>query len=276
VKDYAHITLAHDDAIARLTLNRPERRNALTHPMMLELEDAFARVRDSDCRLLVMRGAGGHFCAGGDISAMADMPAAPAGGTADPLRAAYRKLGDALLMLNHLPQATVAIVEGSAVGGGLGIACCSDVVLVHESARFGMPEPRAGFIPSQIIPFVVRRIGEGTARDLAVTGRVIDGREAHRLGIGSHFCANTAELNRTLKAVSDDVLRLEPQALATVKRLVLSCAVADDKTVLDDAAEALVRLLRRPQASEGMRHFMAKTSPPWAMDKGAMDKGAKS
>ncbi len=267
--DYANITLTREGPIARLTLNRPDRRNALTHAMMLELEDAFARVRDDlDCRLVVLRGAGGHFCAGGDIATMADMPPAPAKGAADPLLPAYRKLGDALLTYNHLPQATVAIVEGSAVGGGFGMACCSDVVLLHDSARFGMPEPKAGFIPSQIIPFVVRRLGEGPARDLAVTGRVIDAREAHRLGVGSHFCANTAELNRTLKTVTDDILRLEPQALATVKRLVLGCAIADDRAVLDDAAESLVRLLRRPQAAEGMRHFMAKTSPPWAANKG--------
>ena len=82
------------------------------------------------------------------------------------------------------------------MGGGFGMACCSDVVILHDSARFGMPEPKVGFIPSQIIPFVVRRIGEGAARDLAVTGRVIDAAEAVRLGIGRHLCAATAEINR--------------------------------------------------------------------------------
>jgi isohexenylglutaconyl-CoA hydratase len=261
---YANITLAHDGAIARLTLNRPDRRNALTHDMMLELEDAFAAVRDDlSCRVLVLRGAGGHLCAGGDLDAMANMPPKPTNGAADPLVPAYRKLGNALLLLNRLPQAVVAIVEGSAVGGGLGLACCSDVVILHESARLGMPEPKWGFIPSQILPFVVRRVGEGAARDLAVTGRVIDGAEAHRLGVGRHFCANTADLNRTLKALTDDILKLEPQALATVKRLVLSAATADDETVLDDAAESLVGLLRRPQASDGIKAFMAKTVPPW-------------
>lgn len=263
--DYANITLAHDGAVARLTLNRPDRRNALTHAMMLELEDAFTRLRDDgSCRVLVLRGAGGHFSAGGDLDAMADMPPQPAGGTADPLIAAYRQFGAALLALNDLPQATVAIVEGSAVGGGFGMACCSDVVILHESARFGMPEPKVGFIPSQIIPFVVRRIGAGAARDLAVTGRVIDAAEARRLGVGSHLCAGIADINRTLKAVLDDVLKLEPQALATVKRLVLSCAMEDDRAVLDDAAESLVRLLRRPQAKEGIEAFKGKTAPSWA------------
>src|SRR6185436_6865660 len=118
--------------------------------------------------------------------------------------------------------------------GGFGMACCSDVAIIHESARFGMPEPKWGFIPSQILPFVVRRVGEGAARDLAVTGRVVDATEAQRLGIGRHFCANTADLNRTLKAVLDDILKLEPEALASVKRLVLSAATADDRAVLDD------------------------------------------
>jgi isohexenylglutaconyl-CoA hydratase len=262
--DYVNITLARDGAVARLTLNRPDRRNALTHAMMLELEDAFGRIRDDQsCRVLVLRGAGGHFCAGGDLEAMADMPPRPANGATDPLIAAYRQFGDALLALNNLPQATVAIVEGSAVGGGFGMACCSDVVILHESARFGMPEPKVGFIPSQIIPFVVRRAGEGPARDLAVTGRVIDAAEARRLGIGSHLCAGTADINRALKAVLEDVLRLEPQAVATVKRLVLACAAADDRAVLDAAAESLVGLLRRPQAKEGIEAFKAKASPSW-------------
>ena len=263
--DYANITLARDGAIARLTLNRPDRRNALTHAMMLELEDAFGRVRDDpSCRVLVLRGAGGHFSAGGDLDAMADMPPQPADGTADPLIAAYRQFGSALRALDGLPQATVAIVEGSAVGGGFGMACCSDVVILHESARFGMPEPKVGFIPSQIIPFVVRRVGEGPARDLAVTGRIIDAAEARRLGIGSHLCADAADIDRVREAVLDDVLRLEPRAVAAVKRLVLSCAAADDDAVLDAAAENLVGLLRRPQAKEGIEAFKGKRAPSWA------------
>ncbi|MFO1158215.1 MAG: enoyl-CoA hydratase/isomerase family protein [Reyranellaceae bacterium] len=262
---YASIKLTRDGPVARLTLNRPARRNALTHAMMLELEHAFGALRDdAGCRVLVLRGAGGHFCAGGDLDAMADMPPEPANGAGDPLVPAYRQFGDALLALNTLPQATIAIVEGSAVGGGFGMACCSDVVILHESARFGVPEPKVGFIPSQIIPFLVRRMGEGAIRDLAVTGRVIDAIEAYRLGVGRHLCATPAEIDRTLDAVIEDVLRLEPQALATVKHLVLDCATKDDRAVLDDAAERLVGLLRRPHASIGIKAFMAKTTPPWA------------
>jgi isohexenylglutaconyl-CoA hydratase len=195
------------------------------------------------------------------------MPPKPANGARDPLVPAYRQFGDALLALDTLPQATISVVEGSAVGGGFGMACCSDVVILHGSARFGVPEPKVGFIPSQIIPFLVRRLGEGPVRDLAVTGRVIDAAEAHRLGVGRYLCATAEEVEATLGGLLDDILKMEPEALAAAKRLVLSCATSDDRAVLDDAAESLVGLLRRPQAAEGIRHFMAKTSPPWAKER---------
>ncbi len=264
---YDNIRLERDGAVVRLVLNRPERRNALTHAMMLELEDAFATLRqDVGCRVVVLRGAGGHFCAGGDLDAMADLPPLPADGAPDPLVPAYRQFGDALLALNELPQTTISVVEGSAVGGGLGMACCSDVVILHDSARLGMPEPKVGFIPSQIVPFVVRRLGEGAARDLAVTGRIIDGAEAYRLGIGRHLCASAAEIDRTLEAVLTEVLKQEPKAIAAAKRLVLRCALEEDRAVLDDAAASLVALLRQPEAAEGIRHFMAKTLPSWARE----------
>src|SRR5476651_324014 len=263
--DYANITLVREGAVARLTLSRPERRNAITLPMMLELEDAFRQVAaDVDCRVLVLRGAGGHFSAGGDLDAMADMPPETPNGEIDPLVPAYRQFGDALLALNHLPQATVAVIEGSAVGGGFGMACCSDVVILHDSAKFGMPEPKVGFIPSQILPFVARRIGQGPLRDIAVTSRLIDADEAVRLGIGRHRCSTIADIAKTLRGLIEDILKGEPQAVATAKRLVLSAPTSDDRAVLDDAAESLVGLLRQPQAAEGIKAFKAKTNPPWA------------
>ena len=118
--------------------------------------------------------------------------------------------------------------------------------------------------PSQILPFLARRIGEGALRDLAVTGRVIDADEARRLGIGRYRCGTTADIAKTLRGLLDDILRMEPRAVAVVKRLVLSAATSDDRAVLDDAARSLVDLLRRPQATDGIKAFKAKTAPPWA------------
>src|SRR5690606_31619995 len=146
------------------TFARPARRNALTFEMMVEIKDAIERVgANSSVRALVLRGDGGFYCAGGDLNAMTDMPDLPDSGP-DPLIAPYRLFGNALLALNARPQAVISVVEGPAIGGGFGMVCCSDVVIVHENARFGIPEPRVGFIPSQIIPFIVRRIGEGMTR----------------------------------------------------------------------------------------------------------------
>lgn len=262
--DYEFLKIERHGAVTSLTLNRPQRRNALTHRMMLELEDAFVGVgRDRNCRVLVLRGAGGHFCAGGDLDAMADLPPLPASG-ADPLVPAYRQFGDALLVLDTLPQATIAVVEGSAVGGGFGMACCSDAVILHRDARLGIPEPKVGFIPAQIVPFLVRRLGEGPVRDLAVTGRVIDGAEAHRLGLGRYLCTTGDQVEATLLGLVDDILKMEPKALAVAKRLVLSCATKEDRAVMDEAAENLAGLLRQPEAAEGIRHFMSKTTPSWA------------
>ena len=267
---YRTIRALRRDAVAEVTFARADRRNALTHEMMQELDDVFAAIgADRAVRVLVLRGEGGHYCAGGDIGFMAAMPPPPPDGGRDhTLVAAYRQFGDVLLRLEALSCAVISIVEGSAVGGGFGMVCCSDVVILHRSARFGIPEPKAGFIPSQILPFIVRRLGEGPIRDLAVSGRIIDAEEAQLRGLGRVVCDDEAAIQAALTEALDQVLRMEPDAVAAVKRLVQSCAVATDRAVLDDAAETLVGLLRRPQAREGMQAFIAKSTPSWAQTGG--------
>jgi isohexenylglutaconyl-CoA hydratase len=233
--------------------------------MMREIGDVLARVRAAEgVRAVVLRGEGGNFCAGGDIGFMAELPPAPGPGEADPLVAPYRHMGEVLTALNALPQAVIAVVEGACVGGGLGMACCADVTLVGADAKLGMPEPRSGFIPSQIIPFVVRRIGEARARRLAVTGEVLDGAGAVAAGIAHHVERDRVALEARLEAVLAEIARCEPGAVAEVKRLVLSCAWRPDEAVLDDAAASLARLLRRPEAAEGMAAFRDKRRPGWA------------
>lgn len=267
--DYRCLLATCDGDVARLTFNRPERRNALTHEMMQELSDAFARIaaeveRDPiGLRALVLRGAGGFFCAGGDIGFMKELPPAPADGRRDPLVAPYRAFGDTLLELNRLPLAVIAIVDGPAAGGGFGMACASDVVIMHDSARFGIPEPRAGFIPSQVLPLIARRIGEGATRELALTTRMMDAREALEVGVGRHLCADEAAIQAVLARTLEDIRRGEPGAVATVKRLVLMCATESDAAVLDAAALDLIRLLRGAPARAGMKAFLEKERPPW-------------
>lgn len=262
--NYRFIALRRSGLAWHLTFNRPGRRNALHHAMMAEIGDAVDRVgADRSARALVLRGAGGVFCAGGDLGLMSRMPDKPRKGQ-DPLVRSYRLFGEVLAKMDRLPLAVVAVVEGPAVGGGFGMVCCADVVILHRSAKLGIPEPRWGFIPSQILPFLVRRLGAGQARYLAVTGTILDAAGARQLGLGQFVCATTASLDRTLKAVLRDIGRMEPDALATVKRLIRMSATRSDTAVMDRASEELVRLLRRPEARAGMQAFLLKKPPPWA------------
>lgn len=258
------LTLAHDGACLRLTFNRPTRRNALTHAMMVELTHTLRWVATSEqVRVVVLRGAGGNFSAGGDLDAMRALPPLNDDGS-DPMVPAYREMGHALTLLHELPQAVIAAVEGAAVGGGMGMACCADYVIARGDAKFGMPEAKWGFIPSQIVPFVVGRIGEGAARAMIVTGRIPRGEEALRLGIAHELADDTAGLEAAVERAVADALLSAPHALAEAKRLVRLAPHRPYGETLDDGAATIVRLLRQPEAAEGIAAFLEKRKPDWA------------
>ncbi len=149
------------EGVLRITLNRPQSRNAMSLAMVGELRAVLAAVRDDrSVRALVLRGAGGHFCAGGDIK---DMAGARAAG-AEAYRTLNRAFGSLLEEAQAAPQLLVALVEGAVLGGGFGLACVSDVAIAAADAQFGLPETSLGILPAQIAPFVVRRIGLTQAR----------------------------------------------------------------------------------------------------------------
>ncbi|MCA8927557.1 MAG: enoyl-CoA hydratase/isomerase family protein [Alphaproteobacteria bacterium] len=248
--------------------NRPDRRNALTHQMMVELTRLLRwTAANAAVRVVVLRGKGGNFSAGGDLDAMHGLAPKNPDGT-DPLVPAYREMGHALSLLDALPQAVVAAVEGAAVGGGLGMACCADHVVARTDAKFGMPEAKWGFIPSQILPFVITRIGPGPARAMVATGSIARGEEAFRLGIAHELADDTADLEARLERAVADALLSAPHALATAKSLIRLAPTRSRDETLQHAAEDLVRLLREPEAEEGIKAFLAKRRPSWAPDQG--------
>ena len=259
---FEHIRIDLDRTVARLVFDRPYVRNALNEAMMAEIGGAAAYLAHrTDLRVIVLRGTGGHFCAGGDLNMMIGTPPPKPDGS-DPEKARYRRFGDVLERINALPQAVIAVVEGTCVGGGFGMVACADLVIAGMSARFGLPEPRHGFIPSQIIPFLVRRFGEGAIRRIAVTASVIDAAEAHRLGIADIVVADD-ELDATLERELANLHRAAPGAVAAVKRLVLASSTEPLTDVLDDGATALLDLLRGGDADEGIAAFLAKRPPRW-------------
>ena len=164
------LLLEQAGGVLHVTLNRPDARNAMSLAMVGELRSVLAAVRQgSDVRALVLRGADGHFCAGGDIRTW------PRRAAADAYRELNRAFGSLLEEAQAAPQVVIAVLEGAVLGGGFGLACISDIAIAHQGAQFGLPETGLGILPAQIAPFVVKRIGLTQARRLALTAARFDG-----------------------------------------------------------------------------------------------------
>jgi isohexenylglutaconyl-CoA hydratase len=221
----SHIKLELRDAVLHLWLNRPEQRNALSSQMVSEIAATFAAIAaDRSVRVVVLRGAGGTFCAGGDIKNMSAAVAPPPPGTSDDLKDSNRRFGALLEAVNGAPQVVIAAVEGYAMGGGFGLACVADVTIATTDARFAMSEVMIGVVAAAISPFVVQRIGLTAARRLGVSGVRLDGTQAVAIGV-AHVCVkDAAGLDDAIREVCNQVLKSAPEAVAATKRLMLSAA----------------------------------------------------
>lgn len=270
MRDFTFETLLakQNGGVLQLTLNRPDARNAMNPQMLAELETATDALRDDrSVRAIVLRGAGGHFCAGADLkSMMAGGVKAPAAGEADPIAVINRAFGTMLRKVASAPQVVIAICEGAVLGGGFGLACVSDIAFAHVDAKFGMPETTRGLPPAQIAPFVVERIGLTQARRLCLTGAQFRGAEALRLGLVHEAFADEAELQDRLAATLTQVMQCAPQANARTKQILLEVGKRDMDAVLDDAAQQFAQCVRGSEAPEGIAAFMQKRAPKWAHD----------
>lgn len=264
--DCKTLLLTLDQGVLHLTLNRPESRNAMSPEMLADIEAVFASIVGNEAvRAVVLRGAGGHFCAGADFkSMMAGGMKPPAPGELDPVAGINRAFGTMLHAVQRAPQVVIAICEGAVLGGGFGLACVSDIAFTHPEAKFGMPETTRGLPPAQIAPFVVERIGLTQARRLALTGAQFRGAEALRLGLVHEGFADEAELQAKLADALKQVRGCAPRANALTKAILLNVGKLDMEEVLDDAAAKFAACVRGPEAPEGITAFMQKRSPKWA------------
>ena len=224
-----NLALRREGSVLHVTFNRPRVRNAMNFAMVEELVAVFDAIADtSEIRVVVLRGAEGNFCAGGDIKDMAMARAAPVpgenGGPDDPMVLGNRKFGTMMSIIEAAPQAVVAVIEGAVMGGGFGLACVADVSLAKADASFRLPETSLGIPPAQIIAFIVRRVGLTQARRLAVTGGRLDGRQAQALGIVHEVYADDEglELRAELGELEVHVLVVEDRL---AKRLALARVV---------------------------------------------------
>ncbi len=263
----SHIRLDLRGAVLHLWLDRPELRNALSEQMVREIAATFAAIADDrSVRVVVLRGSGGTFCAGGDIKNMSVAHEAPKPGTADELKENNRRFGAMLEMVNSAPQAVVAVVEGAAMGGGFGLACVADITIAAADTRFAMSEVTIGVVPAAISPFVVKRIGLTAARRLAVTGACLTGVEAAMMGIAHVTVADVAALDGAVREVCNQVLKCAPNAVAATKQLMQRAAGPSSiPELLDDAAERFATAVRSPEGREGASAFVEKRKPSWLM-----------
>lgn len=245
-------------------LNRPESRNAINAQMASEFSALLDWLAASDeIRLVVLRGAGGHFCAGGDIKERRSMSETSPEDGSDPVKARNERAGRGFLKFQNLPQTTIAAVEGSAFGGGLGYACMADITIVTRGARMGMPETRLGIAPAQIAPFVVKRVGLARARQLALTASRFGGQEAHAYGIAQYICGDS-ELDEMVEEVAAQVMACAPGASSATKEILLAVGTMTDDEMAGFAAERFAALSRGPEGREGQSAFAEKRAPVWA------------
>lgn len=262
------LLLEQKEHVLFITLNRPKVRNAMSLLMVHELMATFESIaQDRSIRAVVLRGAEGHFCAGGDIK---DMVAARGKlmnkepSTTDPFFELNREFGRLITMVNEAPQVVIAILEGAVLGGGFGLACVSDVAIAASDAKFGLPETGLGVPPAQIAPFVVSRIGLTQTRRLALLGAKFNGEEAKSLGIVHQVGANLAEIESLLAETLAQIKRCAPTANVTTKQLILAVGKIPLEALLDQAATEFSAAVTSPEGQEGTMAFMQKRRPAWA------------
>lgn len=254
------LLIERQDSVVHLTLNRPEAHNAMSNQMVGEILDYFRSIReDRSIRVVVIGAAGKTFCAGGDIK---DMQASASMSLQEKV-ATMSVFDEMLRAVNEAPQVTICRVQGSAMGGGFGLVCVSDIAIAGENAKFGLPEVRLGVVPALISPYVIQRLGLTRARQLMVTGVRFDAQTA--LGYGMiHEAVSDDDLLLTTQRYVEEVLECSPNALAETKKLIFHVTTRSLEESLPYRAELISSIRDTTEAQEGMIAFIQKRKPSWA------------
>jgi len=257
------LALWRGGAVLHVTLNRPEVRNAMSLTMVRELIEVVKTAeQDGETRVVVLRGAGGHFCAGADLKDMAGARARLADDP-DAVMKVNAAFGELCIAYASASLAVIAVLEGTVMGGGFGLACVTDVAIAAENTVFRLPETSLGVLPAQIAPFLVERLGYAEAKRLAVTGSRIGADEALRIRL-IHEVHPAGALEAALARITGDILNCAPGALAATKALVSRARWERPASLVNDAAQAFSRAALGPEGLEGMTAFLQKRKASWA------------
>jgi len=255
---YTTLTLAQDGGIATITLNRPEKRNAISTAMIEELLVALGECEKSPARVVILTGAGKAFCSGMDL----DDLKAIAGHSPGQNLEDSRRMARMFRGIYSFPKPLIAAVNGPAIAGGCGIATLCDFTLAVPEAKFGYTEAKIGFVPAIVSVFLIRQIGDKRARDLILTGRIFGAEEAHAMGLVTEVvpAERLLEIARELAA---SLMESSPTSLARTKSLMLKLAEAELDRELELAIQENARIRSTADFREGLAAFLEKRRPQW-------------
>lgn len=252
------LELALDAGIATITLNRPDKRNAISFELIDDLVRALDEVANSNAIVLILTGAGKAFCSGMDLENLKEL----LGRTPEQNVEDSRKMVQLFRSLYEFPKVTIAAVNGAAIAGGTGLALLCDFTFAIPEAKFGYTEVRIGFVPAIVSTFLLRQIGEKQARDLLLTGRLFDAPEAHRLGLINEIVPPENLIQRA-REVAAVLMHNSPNSLRATKKLLNDHARAE----LDQHIEAAIRQNAGVRSTadfrEGITSFLEKRKPAW-------------
>lgn len=255
---YSTIQLANDGAVATITLNRPEKRNAISFDLIDDLLRALDEIAKSDAIVLIVTGAGKAFCSGMDLDNLKSL----LGRTAEQNLQDSQTMVQLFRALYEFPKVTIAAVNGAAIAGGTGLALLCDFTLAVPEAKFGYTEVRIGFVPAIVSTFLLRQVGEKQARDLLLTGRLFGAEEAVRMGLINEIVSPERLMARS-RELAAQLLENSPTSLRATKQLLTDHARAE----LDGQIEAAVRENAAIRATadfrEGISSFLEKRKPVW-------------
>jgi methylglutaconyl-CoA hydratase len=248
-----------EDSVARVTFNRPEIHNAFNATVITELTGVLTEIgKSTEIRAVVLTGSGKSFCAGADLNWMR----AVVHQSFEENLAEATALADLFYLIYTLRQPVIARVNGAAIGGGTGFVAVCDLAVAAHSARFSFSEVKIGVVPACIGPYVIRKIGEGRARELFITGERLEASRALQVGLVNQV-VDDEELDTAVEEYLHAIRSSGPEAVATAKRLIGEVPLMTPEEFRPYTAEMIARLRMSAEGQEGMDAFLTKRAPSW-------------
>ncbi len=253
------LQLAYDTGVASITLNRPEKRNALSFQLLSDVLRALDEVEQSDSLVVILTGAGKAFCAGMDLGELKGLT----GKSHDQNLDDSRRMAQIFRRLYEFPKPTIAAVNGAAIAGGTGLATMCDFTLAVPEAKFGYTEVRIGFVPAIVSSILVWQVGHKIARDLLLTGRLFDAAEGHRLGLVNEV-VEAPQLMARARDLAAQLIENSPASLRMTKKLINGYIASELDKQIDQAVKENVAIRQTPDFREGVSSFLEKRKPRWS------------